>query len=549
MFILPAARGGAADNALSRRRFAAHRRRLVLAACQLGFLSGCISAKPDPKHLAEIDALGNQRLGSPLQVQSLFKVDPRHQADPPTGVLTLQLAVNLALQHNLSLVAAATNLPIAQAQLAQAALMQNPTLGQTGNFAIPIDPAQGAVAFDVLLTQQINTFITQGARVDAAKAQRFQAGIDLVTQSFQLAQQVDSKYQELVNDARSRRVQMEDAQAYQRAYEEAQAQAKVGLATPSDVNRARLQFEDAQRQVRHFELQSDRAMRELNWLMGFASAPAWRMPEDADTTPDDLPAPPDAPLLEELAGKNRLDLLRADFDRQVAAADLKLARRNLIPETTLGVDYAQDSSYNKFLGPQLGSVVLPIFDPGIVAVQAAKYQAQKADKTYVALEGQLRQDVRSAHQNLKVAAEDVVFYREKFIPQQKENIRIAEENFRRGFGGFDSYLGALHDYAAAQTAYLAALQTYHDNGQALETAVGVRWPQLLKAAAPAGQASTAPATAPTSRSDAASRQVAEAAGKAAEASKKAAEAAKAAAEAAQAASRAAESLKLEPEKP
>jgi hypothetical protein len=109
---------------------------------------------------------------------------------------------------------------------------------------------------------------------------------------------------------------------------------------------------------------------------------------------------------------------------------------------------------------------------------------------------QLHQDVRTAYANLKIAEQDVIFYRDRFIPQQADNIRIAEENFRRGSGDFDSYLGALHDYAAAQQAYLAALQTYHDNGQALETAVGARLPCILRQSA--AQPDTQPATMPSS---------------------------------------------------
>jgi len=468
-----AARGRPTFPFMANLRLAAGWRRGALAIGLTSLVTGCISAKPDPRHLAQIDRLGAERLNVPLKTQELLQVDPRVPAAAPTGVLTLQQATDLALKHNLALVAGATNIPIAQAQLAQAALMQNPTLGQTGAFYIPVNPVQGGVAFDILLTQPINTFITQGSRVDAAKAQRFQAGIDLASQAFDMAEQVAAKYQEIRHVLQSRQIAEQTAELFDRSTHAAAAQAKVGFVPMSQVNRARLQADDARRQVRHLATQYQRAAQEMNWLMGFATAPAWRMPDDAAHPPGDLPPLPGEAALVDLGGRYRLDLLRADFDRKLATVNLKLAKLNLIPATSLGADYAYNGNHAHSAGPQLGSMALPIFDQGTVALQAAKYQVEKADKTYVALAGQVRQDVRTASQNLKMADEDVRFYRDHFIPQQMQNVQIAEKAFKVSTGDLETWLSALRDYATAQQSYVDALQARHDGAIALQRAVGL----------------------------------------------------------------------------
>ena len=464
-------------------------------------LAGChASTEPDRNHLAEIDALVAGRTSSGIDAMRLLASDPRLEMSPPTGTLTMQTAVNRALAHNLSLIANAENLAIAQGQLAQAGLWQNPTIGQSGAFYAPLSGQGGAIAFDILVTQTLNTFFTRPYRVALAEAQRFQAGIDLASQAFDLAEQASGKYGEMAHLLRDGKIAEKVAASYKRAWNAAEARMKVGMIPRPDVNRARLQYEDALRQLRHIHAQYGRAAREMNWLMGISSSPQWQLPAEAGEPPPEVIGIPDVRELEAIGHHHRLDFLRADFDFKIAQTNVKLAKLGMIPQITLGFDHARDSA-KKWTGGPSFNLDLPIFDTGKVAVAIANAQLRLADKTCVSLGGQVSQDVRTAHDNLLTAEEDVIFYRDRQIPQEEENVRLSELSFRLGNTDLDDFLNTLREYVSTLQAYEDQLDTYQQNVQALERAMGMVIGRANELAAKDGFPATRPtlpSTQPTS---------------------------------------------------
>jgi outer membrane protein, heavy metal efflux system len=446
----------------------------ILAGFVLFSMTGCAGwqqPRPDPKHIDEVNALFNDRTNAALDAMALLKTEPQDSVESPTGVLTSDKAVQKALEHNLSLVASVESLPIAQASLIQAGLLPNPTLGQTSAFYYPLNG--GDTIYDLLITEPINAFFTLPTKQAVAKAQRFQAGIDLANQAFGLAQQVRSQFDQLASLERSRQLQERIAQTYKQAVDEAQAQMRVGMVTRVDVNRAMIQYEDAVRQQKHFQTQFEGAAQQMNWLLGVQATPLWTLPDSIKDPPTVMESLPDSGSLEKLAVKYRLDLLRAYFDNQIADASVKLAKLGLIPQTTVGFDAVRNGPQNWAVGPQLTSLVLPIFDPGIVALWTAKYQRIQTQRNYIALEGQVHQDVRNALNALQIADEDVRFYKERIIPQEEENVREQQLSFKLGNAQFDDLLNTIREYVGVLQNYEAAIQAYEQAVVGLETAVGL----------------------------------------------------------------------------
>ncbi len=466
----------------------------ALAAACFVCGAGCDSSvRPTAKELSEVSTLVGDRVGKPIDGQRLLDTDPRAAVPSPQGELTLDEAIDLALSHNLALVASAENLTLARAQLVQAGLIQNPTLSQNSGTLFPLSPTSPATSFDFAISQVINSILTQPAKVAQAKIQSTQASVDLATQGFALAEQAQTKYQELVHTRRSIKLAVRVEELYRRAVQAAEARQKVGIVPTPEVNRARLQYEDASRQVQHLRTQYMRAAREMNWLMGVAAPPHWTLPDNAVDVPPSLPPPPESDALEAVALKYRLDLRRAKLDLEVGRQDVELAKKGLVPEIQLGADVGRDNSRNYFLGPYF-NITIPIFDPGIVALRAAEAQQRKFDKTFVALEGQVRQDVRTAFDNWRIAADDVRFFRERLIPQQEQNVELMEKSFRLGNDDLDSLLNVYHDYVASQQSFEDAIQAYQDASVAVQDAVGLAWARMLEQAKVAAQ--TLPATVP-----------------------------------------------------
>ncbi|MGD0770255.1 MAG: TolC family protein [Tepidisphaeraceae bacterium] len=453
----------------------------LLAFFGIMAMNGCAGwtkPKPDTQHLAQVNHLFDDRYAFVLDTEQLLKTDLRMDVEGPAGVLTPGEAIQRALAHNFSLVTQSESLAIAQANLVQAGLFENPDLGQTSAFYFPISPGTGpATAFDLEITEAINGFLTQPHKVAIAKAQRLQAGIDMANQAFGLAQQVQTQYDQLAYITRDGVLQRRIAHTYKQAVDEAQAQLKAGLVTRADFNRAVIAYEDTLRQAHHYDTQYEGAARQMNWLMGVRSAPQWQLPKSVSESPNVIAALPQEGDLEQLAGKFRLDLLRADYDRKIAETSVKLARLGFIPQTTLGTDWARDGNKNWTGGPNF-TTVLPIFDPGIVAFWLAKYQQEQTERTYVTLQGQVKQDVLNASNALQIAAEDVVFYRDVTIPQEEENVKLAQLSFKLGNSQFDDLLNSIREYVGVLQNYEDAIQAYHQALIGLETAVGLSFPRI-----------------------------------------------------------------------
>jgi cobalt-zinc-cadmium efflux system outer membrane protein len=445
---------------------------LAVAAC------GCNAGHPSAEQIRQVNQLVQDRAAVRWDVGRLFNETDR-VPPAPIGDLTLQEATERALAHNLSLIASGENLSIAHAQLVQAGLIANPTVGQSSGLLFPFYSHGGYPSVDANITQVLNSIFTQPTRVSVAKFEEVQANIDMASQAYLLAQQVDGKYQEMIQLSRRRKLAERIENLYARAVRAAEARRKVGIITTPELNRARLSFQDARRLVQHLTTQYSRAAREMNWLMGYSTAPEWHLPQAVVEDVGTVPVPPQVARLEQLAQRFRLDLLRAELDRKLGERGLELARLGMLPQITVGAEFARDGQHNVVGGPILLGITLPIFDPGIVEFELAKAEARKTNKTYAALQGQVGQDVRTAFDNWRIAADDVSFFRESLIPQQEENVRLMETSFRLGNDDLDTLLNVYQSYVSQLQSFEDAIQAYHDSGVALQQAVGLTWDRML----------------------------------------------------------------------
>lgn len=446
--------------------------------------SGCEPSRPQPSHIAEMNQLVVARTGeASFEVGGLLQDDPWQETAPPSGILTLEEAVRRALAHNSALAAAAESLTIARAQVAQASLIQNPTLAQSSGLLFPFY-SHALPTFDINISQTLNSILTQPSRVRVARLQELQAQIDLATQAFTLLQSATSKYQELTHILRSQRIAQEIVRNYKWAVDAAEARRQVGLITLPELNRARVNYLDAVRQVHHLQTQYARAAQEMNWLMGYTSPPQWTVPADALRPPPQLPPAPPLSVLQSLGRAYRLDLGRAQFDRQLGDFGVNLARVGLFPQLSVGGEFAHQS--HRWVGGPFFSLQLPIFDPGLVALELAQDNQRKAYKSYRALEGQVSQDVQAAVANYQIAEDDLNFFRTQLIPQQRQSVQLMRDSFRLGNDDLDALLNALHDYVNVLQNFEDATTAYQSSSTAVQSAVGLTWAQMNRLATATG---------------------------------------------------------------
>jgi outer membrane protein TolC len=438
---------------------------------------GCGAPEPLSALVHRVDEGVGQRLDVPVHVAVLL-ADPPAPLERPTPALTLPDAQRLALKQNLALSAAAESLPIAQLALVQAGLLTNPVLGQSNGLLFPVAPVTGGAAFfDANITQQLNSIFTRDARVAIAGVQRLQAGIDLAALAFEVGMKVEGKYREVMTLERSLSIAERTEATYTVASQSAEVRSRVGVLPISEVNRAKVAAEDARRQVVKLRLRCAQSVRDLNFLMGVPADTAWSIAHDPPHAGSDHP--PDATGIDDeaarvLASRFRLDVVRARFDERAAEESVRLAKAGLIPNITAGVEgvYTPGHPSSTALGPVV-SIELPIFDSHRTQLESAKANLRKVHKTTASLEGQASADAAAAVHALALAQGDVSFYRDRILPQHRENVRLAQTSFQIGQIDLDSLLNTLRDATAAEQAAQDAQAAFDDAQVALERALGV----------------------------------------------------------------------------
>ena len=114
-------------------------------------------------------------------------------------------------------------------QVAQASLIQNPTLGESSGLLFPFNTHM-LPTFVIIISHVLNIIFTQPARVKLARLLELLAQIDLATQAFQLgASRLHRSITELSHIIRSQRIAAQVVAVYDRAVKAAAARQQVGL--------------------------------------------------------------------------------------------------------------------------------------------------------------------------------------------------------------------------------------------------------------------------------------------------------------------------------
>jgi hypothetical protein len=74
---------------------------------------------------------------------------------------------------------------------------------------------------------------------------------------------------------------------------------------------------------------------------------------------------------------------------------------------------------------------------------------------------------------VRIAEEDETFYRDRILPQQEQNVELAQKSFDLGFSDLDSLLNILQAHAAALQSYEDAINARRAGVIGLQQAAGL----------------------------------------------------------------------------
>lgn len=450
------------------------RAKLLLAAIAL---CACASVHPT-KSRRKVGDLVEQRTGAKDVITE--KQDERSRAQVRTRVaelvakpLTLDRAVQIALLNNRELRAVLEDLGVAQADLVQAGLLQNPTIA--GDL---VNSTRGnGLGGGVSLTQSLISVFLIPAKVRFAKSQLAHGVVTVGQAALMLTRDVRVAYLDALAAERDLDLQRTMVQAAEVADELATRQLEAGNITPLDrqlfaaaLDEARVDWADAQLEARV----THEALTRLLGLWG--EDVSWEL---ADAMPALPTKDADLGSLESRAIRERLDLSAARVEVDSIKYAIGLRRRGVITQIEAGPvarnEVGNDAGHEWVIGGEL-SLEIPLFDPGHADIGRMRAYLRQAEHRLQDAAIAARSEIRIHRERLVAARRKVEYYRETILPRTEQITALALLQYNAMLIGTYQLLETRSDQAEARREFVHALQDYWTAHSELELAVGGRLP-------------------------------------------------------------------------
>jgi outer membrane protein, heavy metal efflux system len=391
--------------------------------------------------------------------------------------VTLDQAIQMAIDHNHGLAGARTTILQNQAQEVTANLRPNPTFFVDWNYLPLYVP--GGVSFGEYLhdSTQADVGLSYLFERGQKRQHRLQAAKDTtaVTRStvsdnertlgFQVSQLfVNAQLAESTSD-----LAQQNLKSFQDTVDLGERQFNAGSISENDYLKIKLQLIQFQTDVQQAQLARVQALSDLRQLVGYESVPA-----DYDVAGSFEYQPLNVTLqdLQARAIQNRPDLRAAQLGVTSATSQYGLAKANAKQDVTVSANYSHVNAISAMT--LYASIPLPIFDRNQGEIARTHYAIAQAQEQQKAASGQVLTDVKDALETLQSNERVVQIYRSGNLETSQRARDISEYAYRRGGVTLLDFLDAERSFRATQLAYRQALAAYLVSLEQLRQAVGTR---------------------------------------------------------------------------
>jgi len=399
--------------------------------------------------------------------------------------ITLDEAVQMALQHNHNMLAMMTTIQQSQAEEITQNLRPNPALFADWEYLPLGSPSHqnpnlypGVSTPDYLNNNTegdigLSYLIERGGK----RHDRLQAQKDITAQTRSLVAdngrgltfQVATLFFNAQLAESTLELAEKDVKSFQQTVDISEAQYKAGGLSENDYLMIKLQLLQFESDVEQAQLARVQSLSDLRQLLGYES-----VSEDYDVV-SSFEYQPVKVNLEDLqlkALQNRPDLRAAQQGVTAANSQLVLQKAIGKQDVTVQGNYSHVNGISA--ATFYGSIPLPIFNRNQGEIARARSAITQADEQEKATNGQALTDVYDAYQGLRSNDKVVLLYISKYLDVATRSRDISEYAYHRGGASLLVFLDAERNYRATQLAYRQALASYLLALEQLREAVGVR---------------------------------------------------------------------------
>jgi cobalt-zinc-cadmium efflux system outer membrane protein len=367
--------------------------------------------------------------------------------------LTADEAVQIALLNNRDLQALYSDLGVAQADLVQAGLLNNPIF----DAAIKFPNAGGRSNLELSAVWNFLDVFYLPLRKRVAAARFEEAKLRITGAVLDFAAQVRGAF--YIHQANEQMLELRQTivRALAAALEVSRRLNEAGNTTDLDFARDRALAEASKLALRSAEVAVRQSREQLNDLMGLWGADTgWQTDERLPEIPAEAARADD---LERVALQRSLDLQHARQRIVVAGGQLGFDRSTaLIPELHVGpIGEREEDGWQ--VGPTF-EFAIPVFDQGQARIGRAAADLRRAQQEYYALAVRIRSTARAARDRLEGVRDRALYYRDILLPLQERIVNESQLKYNAMQLGPIELLRAREQQIETAVAYIESLRDY-----------------------------------------------------------------------------------------
>ena len=399
--------------------------------------------------------------------------------------ITLDEAIQMALQHNHNMLAARTAIVQSEAQEVTAGLRPNPNLFVDWDYLPFASPASQNP--DLYGGQSTGTYLKNNTEGDIGlsylierggkRLDRLQAQRDITAQTRSLVAdneramtfQVATLFTNVQLAESTIELAQQDLKSFQQTVDIGEAQFRAGGISEDDYLKIELQLLQFETDLEQAQVARVQGLSDLRQQLGYESVSA-----DYDVV-DMFDYAPLSANLEDLQMKalqNRPDFRAAQQGVTAANSGYTLAKANGVQDLTVQGNYSHVNGINGF--SVLASIPLPIHNRNQGEIARTRSVITQMQELQAYTNGQVLTDVKDAYEGLKSNDKVVLLYRDKYRDVAKKDRDIADYAYHRGAISLLNFLDAERSYRATELGYRQTLASYLLALEQLREAVGVR---------------------------------------------------------------------------
>ena len=397
------------------------------------------------------------------------------QTQGPVRV-TLDEAIQLALQHNHNILAARTTIQQSQAEETTANLRPNPYLFADWEYLPLFSPSSQNSEY---LRDSAEADLGLGYLIERGKKRqhRLQAAKDITAQTISLVADnergltfnVASLFVNVQLAESTLELAEKDLKSFGQTVAISEMSYKAGAISEDDYLKIKVQLLQFETDLEQAQLAKVQALSDLRQLLGYESvSPDY----DVAGAFDYQPLKGNLEDLQLKALQNRPDLRAAQQGVTAANSQYELQKAIGKQDVTVQGNYSHNGGINA--ASIYGSIPLAIFNRNQGEIARTRFAITQAQEQEKATNGQALTDVRDAYEGLRTNDKVVTLYRSGYLDIAQKDRDIAEYAYRRGAASLLDFLDAERSYRATQLAYRQALASYLLALEQLREAVGVR---------------------------------------------------------------------------